>query len=574
MSYLNNLYSILKQLDLKRFILIIIFMIGATILEFLGISLIVPFIAILTEQNTSFLNSLPDRFLEIFFSLSKEKIFIYGIFIFFLIYLIKSIYLMFFNLKLNQFVFRSEAKLCGMMFQKYLNLPYTFHIQEKSSKLIRNLTEEIHLFAEGILLQGLIVLAELIITIFLISFLLYINPFNTLLIIAMILIIILIFVLTMKKKLNFWGKQRQKFGQLIIQQISESFGSIKEIILYKKENFFSKNLDTYVYKKSESSIFQNFFVSLPRLTFEFFAISSILMISFFMIKFDYSLDEILSFVVIFGVICFRLLPASNRILNYVQVSIYHKSAIKVIYDQLDIADDIKKDLTKNVNFSKDLTFKNKISIQNISFNYDKSNTDVLNNLNFEINKNESVGIIGSSGSGKSTLVTLLMGMLRPKKGDIKCDEVSIYENIFNWQNKISYVPQDVFLTNDTIKKNIAFGENEDDINNEKIEEVIGMVFLENFIKNLPNGLETIVGERGANISGGQKQRIGIARALYRNPEILIMDESTNSLDKLTENELLDDLFKSKKGYTLILISHNKSVFKNFDRVLNIKEINS
>ena len=185
-----------------------------------------------------------------------------------------------------------------------------------------------------------------------------------------------------------------------------------------------------------------------------------------------------------------------------------------------------------------------------------------------------MGIIGSSGSGKSTLVTLLMGMLRPKKGDIKCDDQSIYENIFNWQNKISYVPQDVYLTNDTIRKNIAFGENEDDIDKKKIEEVIRMVFLEEFIKNLPNGLETIVGERGANISGGQKQRIGIARALYRNPEILIMDESTNSLDKLTENELLDDLFKLKKEYTLILISHNKSVFKDFDRVINIKEINN
>ena len=574
MSYFNNLYSILKQLDPKRFVFIMILMIGASILEFIGISLIVPFIAILTEQKTSFLNYLPDKSSEIFFSLSKEEIFVYGIFLFFLIYLIKSIYLIFFNLKLNQFVFRSEAKLCGMMFQKYLNLPYTFHIQKKSSKLIRNLTEEIHLFAEGILLQGLIVLAEVIITLFLIFFLFYLSPFNTLLIMLMILIIVLIFILTMKKKLNFWGKQRQNYGQLIIQQISESFGSIKEIILYNKGNFFSKNLNIYTHKKSESRIFQNFFVSLPRLTFEFFAISLILIISLFMIEFNYSLDEILSFVVIFGVICFRLLPASNRILNYVQISIYNKSVIKVIYDELDIAENIKKDLPRNINHSKNIIFKNKISFQNISFNYDTSKFNVLNNLNFEINKNESVGIIGLSGSGKSTLVTLLMGMLRPRKGDIKSDGVSIYENILNWQNKISYVPQDVFLINDSIRKNIAFGMNEDDIDNKKIEEVIRMVFLEDFIKNLPNGLETIVGERGANISGGQKQRIGIARALYRNPEILIMDESTNSLDKLTENELLDDLFKLKRGYTLILISHNKSVFKNFDRVLNIKEINN
>ena len=210
-----------------------------------------------------------------------------------------------------------------------------------------------------------------------------------------------------------------------------------------------------------------------------------------------------------------------------------------------------------------------IKFENISFGYEKSKLNVLKNINFEINKNESVGIIGSSGSGKSTLITLLMGMLKPQQGDIKCDNVSIYEDIYNWQNKISYVPQDVFLINDSIKKNIAFGLDEENIDNNKIQKVIDMVFLNNFIKSLPNGLDTVVGERGANISGGQKQRIGIARALYRNPKILIMDESTNSLDEFTENELIDDLFKFKKNYTLILISHNKSVFKNFDKIIDL-----
>ena len=571
MIYLSNLLSILKKLSLKKFIFIITLMIFATVLEFLGISLIVPFIAILTEQNTGFPNYLPENFQNIYLNLTKEKIFIYGIFIFFLIYLIKSIYLIFFNLKLNQFVFRSEAKLCSIIFQKYLSLPYASHIQGKSSKLIRNLTEEIHLFAEGILLQGLIVLAEIFVTIFLVSFLIYINPFNTFLIITMILLIVLIFVFTMKKKLNFWGTQRQNYGQLIIQQISEGFGSIKEITLYKKNDFFTNILNNFAHKKSESSIFQNFIVSLPRLTFEFFAISSILVVSLFMINLNYTLDEILSFVVIFGVICFRLLPASNRILNYIQISIYHKSVIKVIYDQLNINNDENIISLKDKTRLNEFNFKNKISIENISFSYNNTGSHALKNVSFNINKNESVGIKGSSGSGKSTLITLMMGMLKPLEGDIKCDDVSIFDDINNWQNKISYVPQDVFLINDTIKKNIAFGLDENEINNIKIEKVLDMVFLNDFIKKLPNGIDTVVGERGANISGGQKQRIGIARALYRSPEILIMDESTNSLDEFTENELIEDLFKSKKGYTLILISHNKSVLKNFDKIIDLSK---
>ncbi len=572
MIYLKNLYSIIKIISLKEFSFLIFLMTIATTLEFIGISLIVPFVAILTGQNTDFLGILPENFMEIYKSLSKNDVFIYGLFIFFVIYLIKSIYLSFFNFKLNQFVFKSEAKLCGMLFEKHLNSSYFNQRQEDSSVLIRNLTIDIHLFAEAILLQGLIVLAEIIVTIFLVSFLAYIYPLNTLLIILIISLITLLFIFTMKKRLNFWGEQRQKFGALIIQQINEGFASIKEIALYKKQSFFTKILKEHSYKKAESSIYQNFFVSLPRLTFEFIAILSILVVSVLMISLEYNLNQILQFIVVFGIICFRLLPASNRILNYLQVSIYHRSVIKVLYDHLYNSVEIEQNKIKDkFDDSKELIFKDKISLENVSFKYPKGNLNILKNTNIEIKKNDFFGVMGLSGSGKSTLITLLMGIFKPDSGIIKCDGINIHKNIDEWQNKIGYVPQDVFLKNDTIKKNIAFGEEEKNIDDKKIEKVVDMVFLRNFVDNLPDKINTIVGERGANISGGQKQRIGIARALYRSPEILIMDESTNSLDKVTENDLIEDLFKFKNKFTLILISHNKSVFKNFDKIIELEK---
>lgn len=570
MDKLNKIFNILKELGIKKFYLIIFLMTLATIFEFLGISLIVPFLAILTEQNSNILNIFPENFSIYYKSLPKEKIFIGGIIIFFIIYLFKSIYLLFFNLKLNQFVFSSEASLCNLLFRKYLKSPYLFHLKENSSILIRNLTEEIHLFSEGILLQGLIFLAEVFISFFLLAFLIYINPKSTILIILMISLIAFIFIILMRKKIKFWGDRRQYFGGSIIRQISEGFGSIKEIILYKKQNFFSNNLKLFAERKSRSSILQNFFVSVPRLTFEFFAILAILIVSSFMLYLNYTLEQVIQFVIIFGIICFRLLPASNRILNFIQTSIYHKSVIDVIHKQLFSINQFEKEKEISNN-KKSIQFNKIISLENIKFKYETQNKFILDDINFDIKKNEAIGIMGKSGSGKSSLINIIMGLVSPHSGKILSDGININENLPIWQNKISFVPQDVFLINDTIKKNIAFGLPSDEIDNDKIDYVIEKVFLKDFVNELPEKSDTIVGEKGSNISGGQKQRLGIARALYRNPEILILDESTSSLDKSTEEKFIDDLFKIKENLTIIFISHNKEIFKNFDKLIEIKD---
>jgi len=542
----------------------IIMMLFASLFEFIGVGLIVPFISILTNQDSILLNYLPNDW-------EKEKIFIFGIVFFFFVYLFKSIYLTLFNYNLNKFVFSTEASLCRILFKKYLNNSYLFHLKNNSASLIRNLTEEIHLFAEAIILQGIIFLTELIITLLLICFLIFINPQATILLIILISSIILLFLLIMKKRINSWGVKRQKFGKLIIRQISESFGSLKEILLYKKQDFFEENIKNYSSNKAKSSILQNFFASVPRVTFEFFAIFSILVVSIFMLNSDNTINETVSFVVIFGIISFRLLPAANRIINFLQLSIYHKTVIDLIYEELFYK--VSKIKNKNEKNLKDITFNNKITLRNLSFKYESSTNQILKNISFEIEQGQTIGIMGPSGSGKSTLVNLLMGLISPDSGSITSDKVNIFENLDKWQSKIGYVPQDVILVNDTIRNNIAFGVNEDQIDDKKVEKIIQRVYLQSFINDQPNKLDTVIGERGINISGGQKQRIGIARALYRNPEILIMDESTNSLDEITENDLINDMFKIKKDFTLVFISHNKEIFSKFDKVVQINKEN-
>tara|TARA_Y100000591_G_C21848080_1_gene709900 strand:- start:1301 stop:3001 length:1701 start_codon:yes stop_codon:yes gene_type:complete len=564
MNKINKALKIIKEINAKKFYSMIIMMLFASLFEFIGIGLLVPFVSILTNQDSILMNYLPSDW-------GKEKIFIYGIVFFFCVYLFKSIYLTFFNYNLNKFVFSTEASLCRILFKKYLNTSYLFHLKNNSATLIRNLTEEIHLFAEAIMLQGIIFLTELIITLLLICFLIFINPQSTILLIILISLIILLFLLIMKKRINSWGVRRQKFGKSIIRQISESFGSLKEILLYKKQDFFEENIKNYSFNKAQSSILQNFFVSVPRVTFEFFAILSILVVSIFMLNLDNTLKETVTFVVIFGIISFRLLPAANRIINFLQLSIYHRTVIDLIYEELFYK--VPKIKNKNEKSLKDITFNNKITLKNLSFKYESSTSQILKNISFEIERGQTIGIMGPSGSGKSTLVNLLMGLILPDSGSITSDKVSIFENLDKWQSKIGYVPQDVFLINDTIRNNIAFGVNEDQIDDKKVENIIQRVFLQSFINDQPNKLDTMIGERGINISGGQKQRIGIARALYRNPEILIMDESTNSLDKITENDLINDMFKIKKDFTLVFISHNKEIFDKFDKVVQINKEN-
>lgn len=568
MENFYKLYYLIKKVNIKKLYLLLFLMVVGAFLELLGITLIVPFMAILSESSEVIGKYFPKSFIFLISEYNITQLLVGGLSVFLTLFLIKSVYLIFLNYGINKFIFQVQAELGKKLFNKYLNNPLSFHLKNNSSFLLRNISEEIHYLSEGILLQGMIFFAESLVTLLLISFLLFINPLNTIFIILFLTLLIIVFFIVMKEKLFNWGFIRQKFGGLKIKEVNQSLGCIKELKLYKKENFFTDKYYQHALKTSRVACLQNTLTGLPRYSFELLGVISICIIVFAMLSAGDPVSQIVQFIVIFSVACFRLLPAANRIINYIQVYSYHKPVIVTLYKEFT---ENETQQEKN-NFDKILSFNQSINVKNLSFGYNGSLSNVLEDLNFEIKKNDAIGIIGKSGAGKSTLINILLGLLSPLSGNIKLDGVNIDKNLANWQSKIGYVPQDVYLLDDTITKNIAFGLEENEIDIDKVRECIKKVFLEDLILKLPDGLNSYLGERGVKISGGQKQRLGIARSLYRNPEILILDESTNSLDKETEENFILDLFKIKNNITIIFITHKLDTLRNnFNKVYEIKD---
>ena len=569
MSELKKFYLILSRYNITKFYLFIFLMVIVTLLELVGIGLLIPFINVLGNNNLDLMTFLPSGIKKFLLDFSKKELFIFALYFFFILILIKLIFSILLNFYQNKYTFDIQVKLGTDLFKKYIfNAFSSSYSKTNSSLILRNVTDEVHIFTEGVLLQGMIFVCELFIAISIIIFLILFNVISTLTIIIFVLFTVIIFFYLIKNKLSSWGSNRQYYGALRIQEVNQSIGSIKELKLYKKENYFSERFNTFCSMGARSAYLKNTALSLPRISFEFLSITAISLIAFIMFNLNYNLSSVLQFIIVFSIAAFRLLPSTNRIINFMQQLSYHKSVVNLIYKEINLPDK-KLENFENI----DLDFNDKILIKNITFKYDLDSKDILKDINFEIKKYQSIAIIGESGSGKSTLLNILLGFLEPLKGEIYLDDKNINANLESWQSKLGYVPQDVYLLDDTIANNVAYGVDKKDIDFEKVKQCIEKVFLNDFVSVLPKGLDTIVGERGSNISGGQKQRLGIARALYRNPDILLLDESTNSLDSDTEDKLIKDLLNIKKDLTIIFVTHKINILTNFDKVYEIKNSN-
>lgn len=560
-----KLLQILNKKEKIDSIILLIFFIIVSIFESITLLLISKLVYLIQGSNLKkseylyYAFEYATKYFKINFSL-----FTFTSIIFIILFTLKTILYLILSKRQSEFIFQTQANISQRIFKKYFEKDYLNYKKHNSSIIIRNLTTEVSQFVQ--LLQSLIVgLNEFLIIISLMIVLMVQDFQSTLILIILILSPTLIYRHFTKNKILLWGKSRQFFEGKKIQTIQESHGLLKELIIYNKINYVHQNYSNVVNQSAQSGLKQYYNQQIPKYFLEFFSIISLFIIGIVLFSKGVQIDSIFSIISLLVASSFKLIPSVNRLIGSFQNFKYCTPTIDTIHVIL-FENTLQESETKQ---STEIKFKEMIGAINLNFNY---GNDELNNLNFNftIYKGQKIGIVGESGSGKSTFIDLLLGLIKPKSGNFIIDNksYSLYQNI-NWYNKIGYVPQDIYLINDTIKKNIALHVNENLIEDTYVHSAIKFAKLEKFVSTIDNGIDFTITENGANLSGGQKQRIGIARAIYRKPEILILDEATSALNEELEKEILNDILNLNKELTIIMITHRKNSLINCDRIFEI-----
>ena len=562
---LKRIYLILGNKFIIEFTFLIFFNFISTILDLIGFSIILPIIALLTQDNISDKYKFLNPIIKYLGNPNKIDLLKYFLFFMIILYIIKNIFLAILNLWQYKFVNNIQVKISNKLLKVYLFQPYEFYFERNTTNLFKNVAHEVGQF-EYYILQILQLSTEIPIVIGIILILFKVDDLGTsLLLTTSLFSAFLYFIITNKFTKNI-GTKRIKFFEKSNQYLMEGLNGIKEIKVLGVENIFLKNYTKYHSKFSKLNYYNSSMSNYPKLWLEITTIMCISGYLIFIIEKNNNVNNILPFLSIFTLSSFRLMPSFAKISAAIQNLSYRGSVIQLIFNELNLP----QLNNKNVDNCK-VEFNNEIIINIKEFKYKTSENNILENIQLKIIKNTSIGIIGQSGSGKSTLIDLIIGLIKPNNGSILVDSFDISKNdqhLIAWQKNIGYVPQTIYLTDDTLISNIALGIERDNINEKALYNAINIACLNDLINSLPNGLNTIVGERGVRLSGGQRQRIGIARALYRNPPLLILDEATSALDSLTETKVMENI-NALGDKTLILIAHRVSTLEKCDVLITM-----
>ena len=573
---LKSVMHLLSKKDVNYLFILSFLILLTTVFETLSLSMIVPLVSFIGDvefiENYPVIFDILSKFSSIFDLTTQnfteaQKLMLGTSFIFSLFFLLRHIFFLIVTWKKEDFKFKMKTNFSDKMYSGYLKLPYSFHLKNNSSILVRNAVQEVEIFTNNVM-QLITVFSDLILIIFLISMLLFFESKITIYIILFLSFLSSVFLILTRKKIFSLAKERQQNDRKSFFYAKQGLEAIKEINISGRQNEFA---DQYISKYSKLSkivFLQNFINFLPRVWLEVFVFISLIIFLFFSHFQNNEMTKIIPILALYVGTAFRLLPGINRIVVSINALKLGLPAVKVLQEEIDLFNKQKENL--KYTGQSETRFEKSLKLKNIFFDYEKSKS-ILKGINIEILKGSTIGIMGSSGSGKSTFIDVLTGLLRPNKGEVLVDEQNIYLNLKSWRKKLGYVPQNIYLLDDTIKNNIAFGIQEHLIDQKLINEALNKAGLKKFIKELPNGVETNVGERGTKLSGGQAQRIALARALYNKPSVLILDEATNSLDINKENQILETIKTNLKDITVIIVSHRENTVKICDKVYKISD---
>lgn len=567
MKIISQISRLLPKKLGRRFKVLGFLMILVSILESFSIAMFVPIFTFILDLNNQYSEIVKDFFPNLTGNQLVINCLIFLVFFYFL----KNFFQLFFLYLRSKFEADSQSYFNQKLYSIYLNSNYEFFTERNSSILLRNITIE----TENIKHFFYVVLSlfsdSLILT-FILFFLLIYNFKVTIICLIIISVIFYIYKIFCRPLLVIWGNKRLDQAGIINKTVSESFLNIKLIKLWNLESRFLDFIN--LVNKQRANLIRNLSIinGMPKI---FLELLIVLIFSIFFILSLFSglkVDKIILDLSIYGISFFKLVPSLTSILaSYSTLKFYTPSAKKIV-------EEINID-KKTTGFFKDtdkkfINFYNILELQNINFSYQSNNKNILNNINIKINAGDKIGIYGPSGSGKSTLVDIILKLIYPSSGKLIVDNIDVTCADYLWGKKVGYIQQNSFLFDDTLKNNIILNTDQSDqqiSKNLNLEKVLKISKIDKFLKDLPNGLETVIGDKGIKLSGGQRQRIAIARALYYNPDIIVLDESTNQLDKETQGQLLDELFETFEDKTILLVSHEYKLFKHCNKILILEK---
>ena len=567
-SIIGKIFFLLNK-DILYLPVLIIFFLLSSLLDILGIGLVAPYVSIIIDPELVINNDLFQRLYIIFFNEinSKESIIINLGIMLFIVFGLKTLIAIIINYLILYFCFNQGYKLKASLMHRYQNMNFLSFLNHNSSYFVNNVQVVVEKYSIGILQSFFRIISESIVVVAILIFL----SFQSIKIVIISIVIFgcsgLFYDFFLKNKVAKYGKETNELQRKIFKNIQEGLEGFKEIRLLGKENFFLENIKFNAKRFAKINSYASNIGLMPRYLIEFLLVTLVVTIVFLSIYSGEDLVSIIPILTMFAVASIRIIPSLNKIFSSVSYIRYGTNFINLLYDDFNNFNEEKYSYNKIFN-SNEKKFNN-LYIENCSFGYDASNT-IIEDLNLEIKSGEFTGIHGESGSGKSTLINILLGLINPSNGKITLNSENITGMSKMLNTIVAYLPQEVFLIDDTIKNNICLGQRENEIDNSKIEECISAVKLEKFVNNLSDGIDTPIGQKGLQISGGQRQRLSLARALYFDREILILDEATNALDEETERQIIQELGILKGKKTVLMISHNIKNLSICDKVYKME----
>jgi ATP-binding cassette subfamily C protein len=562
LSLLNKIRYLLTRREKIFCALIVLMMIIGAGLEVLGIGLVMPVVALLTKPELIEQNKYIHFIYKILQPESNEQFIFTLCILLVVLYFGKNLFLLLMTYCQSKLIYGKAADLSVRLYKSYINAPYTFHLDHNSAGILNNINL-IQQVSGGVLLPFLMLITESAVITGIFILLLWFSPSVTIVLAATTSLGVCLLYYPLKNYNYKLGRETRNHSRGIFQSVMQGMEGIKEIKVKHCEKGFIKSFAIHETKHCNSTMLQYFSGQFPRFLIEAFIVAFGMGFVVFFVEFEANSGSAILNISLLTVSLFRLMPSMSRVQ-------YNLSKIR---GALCTFDNIYNNITnldqEQKNNAEPIFFKQHIKLSNITFRYNKEQSNVISNISLEIPVRKSIAIVGATGCGKTTLVDIILGLLKPCTGMVLVDDRCIEENITSWRKLIGYVPQVIYLMDDSIKANVAFGNAEDDIDEQRVIECLKISQVYDFIEELPEGINTFVGEHGLRLSGGQRQRIGIARALYHNPQVLILDEATSALDNDTEKAFVDALNALKGKLTIIIIAHRMTTVENCDEVLKL-----